>query len=464
MDNENYNSSFNIDEQLYFHDEEDTTSEGLQDNDDKQHVDETLGKFFVGCSISFRTAESSLFRDFCKALQNYKGDYRPPCRQTLAGPILKRIHQKVKEEKKFDLDDTEGVLMHDAWKNKVTGQELSVCTVKTKNTNQTFLYAEDASKDSKEGVSIARVMQEAIRIAKEEYNCYIYASLTDNASNEKLAAKLVTTYDGKPLWKVTCSSHSADLMFEKFKNNSEGFFAQVQSVITEFRNSKLAARLKELGGCKMINYPDTRWCYLRDSLVMVVKNKRYLRELCLDPFLVVKADVKKLVMDDEFFIEARSYVMLFAPICKFINKCQDPNCTIADCTQDWQQMEILDGDEEYVEILNERRKKAMSPVGFAANLLHPKYRGFALDDEQRKAAEKFLEENLDESGFNELKIYKSDFGRYSFSRKYYKSCCLLENYGITIQEVSTRCIEIDEDTGINRFTRIFFFQVDMCPQ
>lgn len=145
-------------DQLYFQDDDDDLIENRENDENRRDVDEKLGKFFLGCSISFRTVESQLFHDFCKALQNYKKDYNPPCRRTLAGPILGKIHEQVKKKRKCDLQETEGVLMLDDWKNKVTNQELTVCTVSNKNVSQTFLHAKDTSEQKKTSEMLATII------------------------------------------------------------------------------------------------------------------------------------------------------------------------------------------------------------------------------------------------------------------------------------------------------------------
>lgn len=411
---ENYDSMYKINDKMYFHnnDEEVIIEDEMLDDQSKRSVDDKLGKFFLGCGISFRTVESPFFQDFVKSLQNLKKEYKPPCRKTLAGPILQRIYREVDEERKLDLKGTDGILMLDGWKNKVTNRKHTVCTVKNIHTSQTFLYAEDTTLEYETSSNLALIINKAVKIAKEDYDCYIYATITDNASNVKGAVEIAKTYDNKDLWQATCSSHSADLMFNKFKKDDNEFFTQIKSIISEFRDPKLQATLIELGGTKIIYYPDTRWCYLRDSLLAILHNLPFLRLMCDDIFLTIKNEIKLLVMDEDFAIQMKNYVLLFEPICKFINRCQDPEYTLAECTQYWMQLNLKEQDEESIAMLENRRKKAMWPVGFAANMLHPEFRGLALDDDQLKEGREFINQKLNEVGLQEYECYNRDFGFY----------------------------------------------------
>lgn len=118
----------------------------VEDDDEeslKKKADEKLGKFFLGCGISFRTVDSTLFSDFLTSVQLCAKHYKPPCRRTLAGPILQRILKEVHEDRKKLLDGTDAVLMIDGWKNKVTNKKHTVCTLKNARTPQILLYCEE---------------------------------------------------------------------------------------------------------------------------------------------------------------------------------------------------------------------------------------------------------------------------------------------------------------------------------
>lgn len=52
-----------------------------------------------------------------------------------------------------------------------------------------------------------------------------------------------------------------------------------------------------------------------------------------------------------------------------------------------------------------RVDRAILPAGFAANWMHPKYQGLSMDKDQIMCAKKFLKDNLDNAGKEELKLF-----------------------------------------------------------
>lgn len=82
-------------------------------------IDKKIATFFYACSISFKTVENPYFVDLVNTLCKINFDYKPPCRQSLGGSILYKIHDDIVQEKKKILQDTDSVMLVDGWKNKV---------------------------------------------------------------------------------------------------------------------------------------------------------------------------------------------------------------------------------------------------------------------------------------------------------------------------------------------------------
>lgn len=79
----------------------------------KNNADLNLAKFFIGCSISFRTVESNLFKDFIKAVQECEEPYLPPCRQVLGSTFVQKLKKEIDDDRRTLLQGTSGVLMMD---------------------------------------------------------------------------------------------------------------------------------------------------------------------------------------------------------------------------------------------------------------------------------------------------------------------------------------------------------------
>ncbi|KAK0179435.1 hypothetical protein PV327_005187 [Microctonus hyperodae] len=90
-------------------------------------IDEKLVKFFIGCNIPFSIIESTLFKEFVNSLNV---DYKPPCRKTLSSSFLNNLHYQISVERS-DLDESDGVIVIDGWKNSVANTKNVVCIVHT---------------------------------------------------------------------------------------------------------------------------------------------------------------------------------------------------------------------------------------------------------------------------------------------------------------------------------------------
>ena len=157
------------------------------------------------------------------------------------------------------------------------------------------------------------------------------------------------------------------------------------------------------GGTKLKNFPDTRFAYYRDTCESILKNLELLKQLCLVEDISLNPNIIENLLDDGFERTLREIVNNLNPICQLINKCQDPTLNIADGTQLWLRLELRN--ENYDQIISDRIKKAVWPAGYTANMLHHKYQGRLLDEEQKAIGNNFLEDYLNIDAKRELQIF-----------------------------------------------------------
>lgn len=353
--------------------------------------------------------------------------YRPPCRITLGSTILDAVHQDIITERKRVLENTDSVLIVDGWKNKAINRKFLTFTLRNCIIPQTFLTFRDTSIESEDGDSLAANINAAIKFAEEEYKTKVYAIITDNDSKIKCGASRAETVDSEKLWQTTCSSHSGNLLLKSFAESS--FMVRIRNIVKEFRDPRREALLQtDTKDSKLQNWPDTRFCYLRKSCLSIKKNLPRLRELCNKvPDLQVDQDVKADINDKNFENEIDEIIDNIDPICKLIDKWQGFQYNIADATEDWLKIELPT--ENYNHIIKARIEKAVHEVGFAANILHPKYKGSLLATTQKLKGTKFINEHLDDRGKEELRAYNNDSDQYmtwltscSDSRSYWGLC------------------------------------------
>lgn len=361
---------------------------GMEYQYNQLDLDIKLALFFFACNIPFRVVENYYFRDFIRALLSTNINYRIPCRQTLSTSILNTVNCEIQIRKKSLLNDTDAVLLVDGWKNTSANRKYLTFTLKTIHTDQTFLWFKDISLEREDAITQSVNIQNAIDIAYNEYNSRVFAIITDNDAKIVNAGALAKTFDDKPLIQNTCSSHSANLTIQHFVD--EETLLKIREIVQTFRDPKLDCLLRDrLGGTKIKNYPDTRFCYLRNTCESIYDNLDKLRVI-VDEIedIAVKERVREAIFDEDFASKLLEIIRNLKPICVLINKCQDPKSNVADAVEMWLSLQLPT--DRYDQILNERKSKAIKEVGYAANVLHHRYRGDLLNENQRRIARNFM--------------------------------------------------------------------------
>lgn len=257
--------------------------------------------------------------------------------------------------------------------------------------------------DSEDVTYLGEKITEACRFAFDEYKTKVVGIINDNDSSIKAGAEKARDVDGNKLLQATCFSHSGNLLIKSLVLLDPTFSAEAREVIGAFDSSKMAALIKQAGGTKLKNFPDTRFCFFRNTCEGILKNlqKGTLQDISKNH--CIAESVKKLIGDKNFRIKLKSSIRTLSPICKLINACQDPSKNIADGTEMW--LNLRNDNPEITEEILKRILKAISEVGYAANLMHHIYQGKNMDDDQKFVAERFLQSNLNQKGKNELENF-----------------------------------------------------------
>lgn len=153
------------------------------------------------------------------------------------------------------------------------------------------------------------------------------------------------------------------------------FSTKVSNLLKEFKSPGAQKEIKDRGGSKIILPCDTRWCSYRDAFKCALKNLHHMKAAVTDKKVSMKIANQELLEDPSFEILLQDYIIIFDPVCELVNKCQNSTCNIADATELWLTLNIATIDEKYQNMIEARIKKAVRPICFAANLLHPGYQG-----------------------------------------------------------------------------------------
>lgn len=300
--------------------------------------------------------------------------------------------------------------MVDGWKNSSNNKKFLVYTLRNTQTHQVYLHFHDVSAEVEDGDSLAKNIVCAIKLAQEKYNSLVCAIITDNDQKIKCGAELASQTlfrEGiidKPLLLATCYSHSGNLLIKSIVND-EVFIAQLRDVVNAFSSPKMASYVYDNGGCKLRNFPDTRFCYIRYTCESILSSLDALKNICEMENLAssIKPEIINLVQSSAFERKLYQTIRCVTPICKLINNCQDPEVNIADGTQQWLTLKLDSAEHE--RLLQERISNAIHPVDYAANLMHQQYKGECLDEDQKQVAMKFLTNSMNDAGKIELEDF-----------------------------------------------------------
>ena len=382
--------------------------------DIKKKIDRELAKFFFLCNIPFIAVEKSYFHNFIDIIFHYARNhpnfsYKPPCKETLASTLLRKIHEEITIGKKQLVQDTECVLQVDGWKNSETNKKLLVFGLTNFRTPLVYLTSYDISLDEETGMNLSTLIDEAIELAKDTYEANVVSIITDNDSKIKSGARLAANESSML---ATCTSHSANRFIIDIIT---GFYSEFQEdlrkVVRAYGTSKVETLLLRMGGTKLEFFPDTRWCYLRNSCEKIIDNIGIMRTITDLENHGLEQGICDLVNSTDFENQVREVCRVLTPICILINSCQDPKKNIADATEFWLKLDVED---RFNELLTKRLKKALWPVGYAANYLHHKYEGKLLNADQLITMEEFLISHLDAQGLQELEHFSSNRESYKY--------------------------------------------------
>ena len=166
----------------------------------------------------------------------------------------------------------------DGWKNSETNKKLLVFSLTNFRILLLYLTSVDISLDEETGEKLCGLTNDVIKFAKDEYDSTVLIITTDNDSKIKCGARMAENIFNEPLFQCTCNSHSANLLIKKIiELYYQGFKTDLDDVLRAYSTPKIHALMTRLHGNKLKTYPDTRWCYIRDSCESVISNLGIMR-------------------------------------------------------------------------------------------------------------------------------------------------------------------------------------------
>lgn len=141
------------------------------------------------------------------------------------------------------------------------------------NKERAYLKAWDFTLLRETAINLADVVDEAINIAKKEFNAKVYCVVSDNASNMGAMGRKVD------VWHSTCMSHTGNLLAKSMIN--QDLNAKVNKVLKEFKNPELEKLVVNAGGKRISTACETRWCSYRDSYRSYIDNLQFMTDIAI---------------------------------------------------------------------------------------------------------------------------------------------------------------------------------------
>lgn len=385
---------------------------------ESNNIDMLLAEFFFACNVPFHSVDSQYFKKLVSAL---RPSYTPPNRKRLAESLLEKEHSKMiyHNEVLIMQMNKQAALLIDGWTNSSANRHYLVCMLATADNHKVFLEAFDISETGEKSEQLVEIVQKAIALAKEKYDCEVFSLVSDNAPNMTCTGRQLEP----ELMYTTCNSHTANLLAKDLigiKKN-DGILAKIMKTQKEFRKPGLESQLTKAGGKKPVLYSVIRFASARNAIQSFLENVSFMKKVCADgdndeddSTKHPDPSVAQLLFNVSFVDSAKNLLSSLDPIAKLINVCQKSNVSVADAVEEWFDS-LAEAQREIKPLVEARVKKSkvFNDVSMAANYFHPVYRGRKLSDSQRKEVDDYIFIALEANALESCRLFKTDEGTFA---------------------------------------------------
>lgn len=240
--------------------------------------------------------------------------YKVSCRQTVAGPILNRLHDDISAN---DINHIglESVLIIDGWKNKNNNSKHIATLLQTSDDTLTFLESFDVTDIRETAENLQDICEQSIQIAKTRYNTIVFAVVSDNAAN------MISMGNRTTLYHSTCNSHTGNLLAKDLVDPN--ISSRVISVLKECKRSDLEKQVLEKGGQRCQLPGETRWSSYRNAYLSFKNNYAVFKQIIGEDTqnsLKIKQNVINDCINQALHASVEAEITLTSGVCTLINK------------------------------------------------------------------------------------------------------------------------------------------------
>lgn len=391
---------------------------------ESEKFDLLLAEFFFGCNVPFQAVESKYFRNFIQAL---RPAYAIPSRKKLSNNLLEKVHAKCERQNGefIAVMKKRATLLVDGWTNSNANRHCFVALLATADDQKVFLESYDISEIGERSEILKKIVGEAVVLAKDRYDCDVYAVVSDNAPNMTCMGAQIQS----ELMYTTCDSHTGNLLAKDVvtEKKYQTIMNKVMKVQKNFRLPGLESQLTKIGGKKPVLYSLIRFASTRGAVESFLHNLPFMKKVSANDDVeetdnaIESPEIKtpdpvvtQLLFNVQFIDSVKHLYLMLNPIAKLINICQQGNASNADSIEEW--LDLLSTGPAELKVLAEKRitkSNVFNDITLSANFFHPTYRGNKLNESQRQKVNDFVFEMLDSKGLESFRSFSSDEGTFS---------------------------------------------------
>ena len=231
--------------------------------------------------------------------------------------------------------------------------------------------------------------QETIESLKSLYGCTVDSVVTDNAKNMSKMRQLLHE-DNPSLFVYGYNAHWINLLGQDVPPSS--ITKQVVEVQKYFRNHhQPSAWLKSYEGSVKPQLPgETRWNSQLTCLDTFLRNRPFMIKITEDHSSDVDITIARKINDYNIYCQVRDLYDQLKPIAEGLDRLQGDASTLADACDVWLSLLNHPQLQAHRASVQKRMDEAIQPFHLAAYLLHHKYRGHRLTEQQMETAREWV--------------------------------------------------------------------------
>jgi hypothetical protein len=363
-------------------------------------LDECLARAFYATGTPFSTVENTLWLTF---FQKLRPSYKVPSRYALANTLLDKEDERISEQVAIKIAEAESVaVISDGWTNVNNSPVINFIIA---TPDPVFLRSVTTDENRHTGDYIAELL---IQVIEEVGSQKVMAVITDNASNMKAAWKIITAKYGH-IYCYGCIAHGLHLLATDLcrMESVDKLLTRAKDIVKFVKNKQIPLSVfrriqqerhknSKVPPVSLVLPSTTRWGTIAKMLERLLATKRSLQHMVVEDEIdaIIHTPVKSDIMDNsEFWPQIENLLAVLKPIADSIKYVESDKPRLADIPQIFLTLKqsltaaaptapVKNNAKIIMDRLAARELFCSNVLQRVAHMLHPKYCGALLSDEE----------------------------------------------------------------------------------